>query len=141
MAGLTAVHNEAKRRLEAVFTTPDAVQFGPAEDLPTSGGRVVQCAVLWPTTGVETARSDMRVHQRADAVRVVFVGSTVLDCLAAVQKGRTALQGRRLVASGRGGGGIREGGFTGAEPVPEPGTDPVRVSLTVQFDAVTKGPR
>lgn len=137
MGTLTAWHREVHATLGTVLPT----FWGPATDLPTVGGRVAQCAVLWPTTGVETARSDMRVHQRTDTVRAVFVGPTILDCLAAVQKGRTALQGRRLVASGRGGGGIREGGFTGAEPVPEPGTDPVRVSLAVQFDAVTKEPR
>ena len=71
---------------------------------------------------------------------VVFVGPTVLDALAAVGKGRKALQGARLVASGNGGGQVREGGFTGAQPTPEPGTDPVRVSLSIQFDAITKGP-
>lgn len=137
MAGLTAVHNEAKRRLEAVLPT----FWGPAEDLPTSGGRIVQCVVLWPTAGTETTRSNMVAHRRDDSFRAVFVGATVLDCLAAVEKGRRALQGARLVASGPGGGQIREGGFVGADPVPEPGTDPVRVSLSVQFDLISKEPR
>ena len=137
MAGLTAVHNEAKRRLEAVLPT----FWGPAEDLPTSGGRVVQCVVLWPTAGTETTRSNMVAHRRDDSFRAVFVGATVLDCLAAVDKGRRALQGARLVASGPGGGPVWEGGFVGADPVPEPGTDPVRVSLSVQFDLISKEPR
>ena len=137
MASLTAVHNEAKRRLEAVLPT----FWGPADDLPTSGGRVVQCAVLWPTAGTETTRAAGPAHRRDDSLRAVFVGPTVLDCLAAVDKGRRALQGARLVASGRGGGPIGEGGFVGAEPIPEPGTDPVRLSLSVQFDLISKEPR
>lgn len=137
MAGLTAVHREVERRLGEVLPT----FWGPAEKLPTSGGRVVQCAVLWPTPGTETTRSNMAVHRRDDSLRVVFVGATVLDCLAAVDKGRRALQGARLAASGYGGGPIWEGGFVGADPIPEPGTDPVRVSLSVQFDLVSKEPR
>lgn len=141
MASLTAWHNEVKRILETAFTTPGSVQFGPAENLPANGGRVVQCVVLWPTAGTESTRAAGPVHRRDDSVVAVFVGATVLDALAAVGKGRKALQGARLTASGPGGGRVREGGFTGAQPVPEPGTDPVRVSLSVQFDAVSKEPR
>ena len=136
MSTLTAWHNEVRNVLNAALPT----QFGPAEDLPTEGGSVVQCAVLWPTTGALATRSSGGPHQRTDSVLVVFVGPTVLDCLAAVGKGRKALQGARLVASGKGGGQVREGGFTGGQPTPEPGTDPVRVSLSIQFDAITKDP-
>lgn len=154
MASLTAWHSEVKRILTAAFdptlrypvgtsdpTASRAVQFGPADDLPANGGKVAQCVVLWPTAGTEQARFNDVVHQRNDSVLAVFVGPTVLDCLAAVGKGRKALQGSRLTASGPGGGRVREGGFSGAQPVPEPGTDPVRVSLSIQFDAITKEPR
>lgn len=154
MASLTAWHNEVKAILTAAFdpaltypvdpsnpTASRAVQFGPADTLPTNGGRVVQCCVLWPSTGTLQSRNGAPVHQRTDSVTAVFVGATVLDALAAVGKGRKALEGARLTASGKGGGRVREGGFTGAQPTPEPGTDPVRVSLSIQFDAVTKGPR
>ena len=136
MSTLTAWHNEVRNVLNAALPT----QFGPAEDLPTDGGKVAQCCVLWPTTGTTQARSNGVVHQRNDSVIAVFVGPTVLDALAAVGKGRKALEGSRLVASGPGGGRVREGGFTGAQPTPEPGTDPVRVSLSIQFDAITKDP-
>lgn len=136
MSTLTAWHNEVRNVLNAALPT----QFGPADTLPTEGGSVVQCCVLWPTTGTTQARSNGVVHQRNDSVIAVFVGPTVLDALAAVGKGRKALEGSRLVASGPGGGRVREGGFTGAQPVPEPGMDPVRVSLSIQFDAITKGP-
>lgn len=137
MASLTAWHNEVRQTLNAALPT----QFGPADTLPTEGGSVAQCCVLWPTTGTEQYRFNGVVHQRSDSVIAVFVGATVLDALAAVGKGRKALEGSRLVASGKGGGRVREGGFTGAQPTPEPGTDPVRVSLSIQFDAVTKEPR
>lgn len=137
MAGLTTFHREVKERLDAVLPA----FWGPAEVLPTVGGKVRQCAVLWPSTGVEATRADSTaVYQRRDTLRVVCVGQTVLDALAAAQKTRQALHGVRLTASGRGGGRIREAGFTG-DPVPEPGTDPVRVSLTLQFEAHTKEPR
>lgn len=137
MSTLTAWHNEVRNVLDAALPT----QFGPADSLPTEGGSVVQCAVLWPTTGTMARRASGGPHQRTDSVLAVFVGPTVLDCLAAVGKGRKALEGARLVASGPGGGRVAEGGFTGAQPTPEPGTDPVRVSLSIQFDAITKGPR
>ena len=69
-----------------------------------------------------------------------------LTCTADCERrlpGAGVIRPREIVpaASGKGGGRVREGGFTGAQPTPEPGTDPVRVSLSVQFDAVTKGPR
>lgn len=137
MSTLTAWHNEVRQTLNAALPT----QFGPADTLPTEDGSVVQCAVLWPTTGALARRANGGTHQRTDSVLAVFVGPTVLDCLAAVGKGRKALEGARLVTSGNGGGRVVEGGFTGAQPTPEPGTDPVRVSLTVQFDSITKGPR
>ena len=137
MASLTAWHTEVQRTLDAALPT----QFGPADTLPLEEGSVAQCCVLWPTTGTEQSRNGAPVHQRTDSVIAVFVGATVLDALAAVGKGRRALEGARLTASGRGGGRVREGGFTGAQPTPEPGTDPVRVSLSVQFDAISKEPR
>lgn len=138
MGSLVAFHREVKAVLETVLPT----FYGPADTLPKDpAGRVQQCAVLWPTTGTETTRNAGGVHERTDTVRVVFVGPTVLDCLAAVQKGRAVLADTHLAASGAGGGMLREAGFTGADPVPEPGTDPVRVSLSVQFDVITKEPR
>ncbi|WP_053916999.1 hypothetical protein [Brachybacterium sp. SW0106-09] len=137
MASLTAWHNEVQRTLNGALPT----QFGPADTLPTEGGSVAQCCVLWPTTGTEQSRNGSPVHQRTDSVLAVFVGATVLDALAAVGKGRKALEGARLTASTRNGGRVREGGFTGAQPIPEPGTDPVRVSLSIQFDAISKEPR
>jgi len=136
MSTLTAWHEEVRRALDAVLPA----QYGPADSLPTEGGSVQPCAVLWPTAGTLQSRSSGGPHQRTDSVAVVFVAGTVLECLAAVGKGRKALEGARLIASGRGGGAVREGGFTGATPIAEPGTDPVRVSLSIQFDAITKGP-
>lgn len=136
MASLTAWHNEVRDTLNSALPT----FYGPADQLPTNGGRVAQCCVLWPTAGTLQTRSSGGAHQRTDSVVAVFVGTTVLDALAAVGKGRKALEGSRLVASGPGGGRVREGGFTGAQPTPEPGMDPVRVSLSIQFDAITKGP-
>lgn len=137
MASLTAWHNEVQRVLNSALPT----QFGPSDALPTEGGSVAQCCVLWPTTGTEQSRNGAPVHQRTDSVVAVFVGATVLDALAAVGKGRKALEGARLTASTPMGGRVREGGFTGAQPIPEPGTDPVRVSLSIQFDAISKEPR
>lgn len=137
MGSLVAWHREVLATLGTALPT----FLGPAEKLPTVDGRIAQCAVLWPTTGEERVRNAGGVHQRTDTVAAVFVGATSLDALAAVQKGRAALEGARLVASGAGGGRVREGGFVGAAPTVEPGTDPVRVSLTVQFTAITKAPR
>ena len=137
MGTLVAWHREVLATLGTALPS----FLGPADSLPTVGGRIAQCAVLWPTTGQTHTRAAGGVHQRTDTVAVVFVGATSLDALAAVQKGRAALEGARLIASGTGGGQVREGGFVGASPTVEPGTDPVRVSLTVQFSAVTKDPR
>lgn len=137
MGTLVAWHREVL----ATLGTALPAFLGPAEKLPTVDGRIAQCAVLWPTTGQTHTRAAGGVHQRTDTVAVVFVGATSLDALVAVQKGRAALEGARLIASGAGGGRVLEGGFVGASPTVEPGTDPVRVSMSVQFSAVTKEPR
>lgn len=112
--------------------------IGPAESLPLTGGKVAQCAVIWGTPGVSVMRSDSRaVIQRDESFTVVCVGATSLDALAAADKVRRALTGQVLPVQGKGMS-IREDGFTAPPPAVEPGTNPVRVSLTIQFRANTK---
>lgn len=138
MAGLTTFYLEVHERLTSVLPT----LWGPADDLPTEGGQVVPSAVLWPTPGTVQYRADGRtIARRVESLRLVIVGPTVLDVLEHVDRARTVLVGRRMRASGAGGGPLTEAGFIPGDPAPEPGTDPVRVSIPIQLSAVTKETR
>lgn len=137
MATLTTFYREVQERLEVALPT----FWGPAEHLPTEGGQIVPCAVLWPTPGTVQYRADGRTAaRRVESLRLVIVGPTVLDVLEAVDTARQALVGQRMRASARGGP-VTESGFIPGDPTPEPGTDPVRVSIPIQLTAVTKETR
>lgn len=108
---------------------------GPAPTLPTSGGKVTQCAVLWPTAGAPRYRANSTgPADRSDAFTVICVGATALDALAAADKVRAALTGTIIHP---GDAPLRETGL-GATPTAEPGTNPVRVSLPLQFTTISK---
>lgn len=112
------------------------VFLGPAEKLPTRDGSVSQCAVVWFSTGTERTRADATArHDRLESFRVVAVGKNQLECLAAVEKVRKALNGKTL---NPGDGRIFETGFTDVEPTPEPGTDPLRVIASLSYKTATK---
>lgn len=122
----TAVKNLLETELPAFY--------GPADQLPTTGAGVTQCAVLWFTTGEERPRADQRGrHYRLETFRVIAVGRNQLECLAAVEKIRRALTGARLFDAR-----IQETGLTNTEPATEPGTDPVRISTTLTYKLQVK---
>lgn len=109
--------------------------YGPAPSLPTSGGKVAQCAVLWPTPGSPATRADAHgPHQRTETFTVLCIGATALDSLAAADKARTALTGWVPAP------GSRPTAETGVPvaPAAEPGTDPIRITTTLQFTTITK---
>lgn len=109
--------------------------YGPAPSLPTSGGKVAQCAVLWATPGEPGHRADaVSTADRRDSFTIICVGATALDSLAAADKVRAALTGRVLHP---GASPLREVGVA-ATPAAEPGTDPVRVSTTLSFTTISK---
>lgn len=109
--------------------------YGPAPSLPTSNGKVKQCAVLWATPGEPGHRADaISTADRRDSFTVICVGATALDSLAATDKVRAALTGQTLH---QGASPIREVGVA-ATPAAEPGTDPVRVSTTLSFTTISK---
>ncbi len=139
MAHLTAFYLEVHDRLSTVLPT----LWGPAEHLPRDDdGMVVPSAVLWPTPGTVRTRADGRTTSgRVEALRLVLVGPDTLSVLGAVDTARAVLVGKRMRASGHGGGPVTEAGFTAGEPTPEPGTDPVRVSVSVTLSAITKETR
>lgn len=108
---------------------------GPALTLPTSGGKVAQCAVLWPTAGVPRTRANSTgPADRSDTFTIICVGATALDALAAADKVRAALTGTIIHP---GNAPLRETGL-GAPPTAEPGTNPVRVSMPLQFTTISK---
>lgn len=109
--------------------------IGPAHDLPTRDGSVDQCAVLWPTPGSPATRADAHgPHQRTETFTVLCIGATALDSLAAADKARTALTGWVPAP------GSRPTAETGVPvaPATEPGTDPIRITTTLQFTTITK---
>lgn len=136
MADIIHVYQQIKTLLAVGLTVLD----GPAATLPTSSGRVAQCAVIYPLTGTPQYRPlTAAAAGRLDGVTVVCVGATTLDCLAVVKKTRHALDGATITAAGRTGGRLQEAGYTNQEPTIEPATDPTRVSLSLQFTLITKG--
>lgn len=136
MAHLTAFYLEVHDCLSTVLPT----FWGPAEHLPRDAdGMVAPSAVLWPTPGTVRTRADgTTTSGRVEGLRLVLVGPDVLSVLEAVDTARAVLVGKRMRASGRGGGPVTESGFAPGEPQPEPGTDPVRVSVSVTLSAITK---
>lgn len=128
---LTAFYNDLLDRLNVHLPA----FLGPAPTLPTSGGKVAQCAVLWPTPGTPRYRANATsTADRVDTFNVICVGTTPLDALAAADKVRAALTGQVLHP---GASPLREATIAQA-PAVEPGTDPVRVSLTLNFTAISK---
>lgn len=137
MADIIHVYQQIKALLTSAGVT---VLDGPADALPTSGGRVTQCAVIYPLVGTPQYRPlTPAATGRVDGATVVCVGATTLDCLAVIKKVRAALDGAAIAAAGGNGSRLQEAGSTNQEPTIEPATDPTRVSLSLQFTAVTKG--
>lgn len=130
----TAVHG---RILDALNTAGTLhAQPGPAHDLPVdAAGRVLQAAVLWPSPGrPQYTRAAGASSGRVDTVRITCVGATANDAIAAADKVEAAIGGRRFADRG--------GPLTFAyasDPETEPGADPTRVSLLVEYTATTKG--
>lgn len=139
MADLITVHHEIRALLEQAGVH---CEWGPATSLPLrEDGQIDQAAVLWPTPGTGRTRHDPRLADRVDTVTITCVGATSTDSLVVVDQVRTALTGVRLAASGANGGTLHEpDGMLPSPPAPEPGAGPVRVSTTLTFLTVTKGP-
>ena len=112
----------------------------PAHDVPSGpDGRVIQFASIPVNAGTERHRAGGRPHDRVESVLVRAVGPTGWDALAVAQKIRDTLAGIRLEAAGPGAGRLNEGDWSNAEALPEPDTDPLRVSVPVFFRFVSKG--
>ena len=133
MATATSVFAAIKAALTAAGL---AAYDGPADDLPTAAdGLVAQAAVLWPSRLNQYSRMNGHNSGASDRVTVTCVGPTVRDALAVADKVDAALGGLMLSAKG---GTLRQTAVSGA-PVPEPNADPVRVSIAVEYSAITKG--
>jgi hypothetical protein len=132
MTTTTSVHGDIFDALEA---TSLHVAYGPATDLPTTGGLVAQSAVLWPfPRAYAYTRANGESSGGTDRLTVTCVGATVRDALAVADKVEAAIGGMRLSSKG---GTLRQ---TGASvPTPEPNADPARVSMAVEYSTVTKG--
>lgn len=109
---------------------------GPAKNLPTApSGLVVQVAVLYPSAPLhQRTRMTGTRSGRSDRVTIQCVGPTARDALAVADKVDAALDGKRLSEKG---GPLAQ--TLATQPVPEPNADPVRVFLTVEYTAITKG--
>lgn len=110
--------------------------IGPADDLPTAAdGRVGQAAVLWPQARFnDYGRASGGRSGGVDTVLVTCVGATSFDALAVADKVDAEIGGLRVSEKG----GVLVQTIATA-PVAEPNTDPVRVSLAVEYSVVTKG--
>lgn len=109
---------------------------GPADELPAGAdGLVAQACVVYPHRLSYYARMSGGSSGKGDVTTVHCVGATVRDALAVADKVDAALGGLMLSAKG---GTLRQTGTSGP-PVPEPNADPRRVSLAVEYSAITKG--
>lgn len=132
MTTTTSVHEQIKAWLEA-----DGVNavYGPATDLPTDDGLIAQTAVLWPSPRAHAyTRASGDSSGGTDRVIVTCVGATVLDALAVAAAVEASIGGRHVSAKG---GTLRQ--TVATSPAPEPNSDPVRVSLAVEYSVITKG--
>ena len=121
--------------LQARLETALPAFMGPANDLPTRDGSVEQSAVIWATPGETAHRADTRASTgRRENFNIVCVGATALDALASAQKVRAAIA---YWVPNTGASPVTETGLS-TTPAAEPGTDPIRVSLTLQFTTITK---
>lgn len=128
---LTDFYTTLQERLDAALPT----FIGPADDLPTRDGSVEQSAVIWATPGDPAHRANTKAsHERRESFNIVCVGATSLDALASAQKVRAAIA---YWVPNAGAAPVTETGLS-MSPAAEPGTDPVRVSVTLQFTTTTK---
>ncbi len=108
---------------------------GPADSLPIEGGMVAQAVVLWPGAPLYSyTRACGSSSGRTNRVMLTCVGATSLDALAVADRVEAAIGGMRVDAKG---GTLRQ--VLATAPVPEPNTDPRRVSLAVEYSTITKG--
>ena len=133
MATSTSVHGAILAALQAAGVY---AVLGPADELPGgSDGRVAQAAVLWPQARFnDYGRASGGRSGGVDVVLVTCVGATTFDALAVADKVDAALGGLRLSDKG---GTLAQ--TIASTPDVEPNTDPVRVSLAVEYSTVTKG--
>lgn len=134
MTPSTAVHILIRDALTAAGV---AAFDGPARDLPMDPGTglVGQAVVLWPSAPLHTyTRASGASSGRANRVLLTCVGASSLDALAVADRVEAAIGGMRVDAKG---GTLRQALAT--DPVPEPNTDPLRVSLAVEYAVITKG--
>ena len=118
--------------------TGTTVVEGPANTLPTQAdGRVAQAVIVWVSPGraIQT-RSTGGVSGRADTITLHCVGPTSRDALKVAGDVRAALAGRTLTTKG---GPLIDITPDGVMPTVEPGTNPVRVFVPVQFASISKG--
>lgn len=108
----------------------------PATSLPTKpSGSVAQAAVLRPSAGLhQHTRFTGDSSGRLATVTVYCVGATNRDALAVADKVHLALNGLVLAGCSP----LRQESRPD-EPATEPGTDPVRVSMSVTYSTITKG--
>lgn len=133
MTSTTAVHAAIKAALEAAGVS--AID-GPAKTLPTDGGLIAQTAVLWPAPRAHVyTRGSGDSSGGTDRVTILCIGATAFDALAVADAVEAAIGGMRISAKG---GTLRQTGGA-VDPAPEPNSDPVRVSLPVEYSVVTKG--
>ncbi|GGL27660.1 hypothetical protein H9L10_03540 [Phycicoccus endophyticus] len=127
-----AVHELIKDTLLAAGVDAD---YGPRPTLPVEDGLVAQAAVLYPAAPFHRySRSAGTASGREDTLTIVCVGATVLDALNVAHEVEQAIGGMRVTSKG---GTLRQ--TVATAPAPEPNTDPVRVSMAVEYTTVTKG--
>lgn len=96
---------------------------------------VAQAVVLWPGAPLYSyTRACGSSSGRTNRVLLTCVGATSLDALAVADRVEAAIGGMRVDAKG---GTLRQ--VLATAPVPEPNTDPRRVSLAVEYSTITKG--
>ena len=133
MGALTAVHEEIRALLVAAGLDADYAPRPPVDG---------QGVAIWPTPGIENyTRQAGGPHARVDRVQLTCAGPTILDTLACASKVRAALAGKRLTAAGANGGTLTETGWEGTQPAVESDAAPVRYSLPIWFQIITKGLR
>lgn len=134
MATASSVYAAVKAALTSAGV---AAYDGPAEDLPVDDdGLVAQAAVLWPSRLNTYTRMNGHNSGATDRQTIICVGATTLDALAVADKVEAAIGGLMLSPKG---GTLQQVDDVPRLPEPEPNADPVRVSLAVEYAAITKG--
>lgn len=132
----TAIITEIRERLGVA-----GVQafVAPVDKAPLDGGRVAPFVAIWATSGRDRVRADSVARvDKVESFQLTVAAASSYECLAAVERVRAALTGVRLTCTAGGSGRLYESGYNNIIPSVEVGTDPVRVSLPLQYNVISK---